>query len=76
MYGMSLSNDIISAQSTNILKNRIDKTGLKYGQTIKGLSLALQMLIMCKCKCKTTSSRWQVDKEAIDLSRVQQFYHL
>ena len=74
MYGMSLSNDIISAPSTNILKNRIDKTGLKYGQTIKGLSLALQMLIMCKCK--TTSSRWQVDKEAIDLSRVQQFYHL
>ena len=47
----SLSNDIISAYSTNILKNRIDiKTGLRYGQTIKCLSLALQMLIICKCK--------------------------
>ena len=25
---------------------------------------------------QTTNSRWQVDKEAIGLSRVQQFYHL
>ena len=29
-----------------------------------------------KIAIQTTSSRWQVDKEAIGLSRVQQFYHL
>ena len=33
------------------IKKKLIKTGLSYGQIIKGLSVALQMLITCKCKC-------------------------
>ena len=44
----------------------------------KPVEIALATLTrdLTRLPSRTTSSRWQVDKEAIGLSRVQQFSHL
>ena len=38
--------------------------------------LEIKQQDLTRLPSQTTHSRWQVDKEAIGLSRVQQFYHL
>ena len=45
-----------------------------FSESIAGGSL--RMTYLTRLPSQTTSSRWQVDKKAIGLLRVQQFYHL